>query len=115
MLDALKELDDYHVSLEVLERTGVGIVVNKLRKSQFPEVARLAQAKVLDWKAVAKVGIDRRNSSKALDPWYTMLRSCSATPRFSLTCTCGAQVWCEDRSWPWWQHLVAGPEAAAAK
>ena len=46
LLEGLSDLSALHVSLEVLERSGVGATVNGLRKSEFASVATKALAMV---------------------------------------------------------------------
>lgn len=46
LLEGLSDLSALHVSLEVLERSGVGSTVNALRRSEFASVATKARAMV---------------------------------------------------------------------
>ena len=57
----LQEADAMHCSLEIMEETEISRAVNKLKKSEDPEVKSLAETIVEKWKKLALDGFKHRS------------------------------------------------------
>jgi hypothetical protein len=64
-LPALRELGKQYVHIDVLEETGIGRVVYRLRRAQDAEIARLAEELYVRWRTDAKDAAESRHRRQA--------------------------------------------------